>query len=70
MEYKENPIICNCMQVSLVDIEAALHEHEKLSSVEEEFQHVQERTHCSTGCGGCHDKIMDINSQMMSGHLS
>ena len=69
MEYKENPIICNCMQVSLSDIDNALHQHEKFSSVEEEFKRVQEATHCSTGCGGCHDKVMDIISQMMNGML-
>ena len=27
---------------------------------------VQKITKCSTGCGGCHDKIMDTISQIMS----
>ena len=29
------------------------------------FDEVQKITHCSTGCGGCHDKIMDAISEIM-----
>ena len=61
----ENIIICNCKQVSVADIEKALHEHEKFSDVEKAFEEVQKVTHCSTGCGGCHDKVLDVISQMM-----
>ena len=61
----ENTIICNCKQVSLADIEKALHTHEKFNSVLEAFEDVQKITHCSTGCGGCHDKIMDAISEML-----
>ena len=25
-------------------------------------------THCSTGCGGCHDKVIDIISEILMGH--
>jgi len=67
MQYKENPMICNCMQVSLADIDKALHEKTTFGAVEDEFKRVQEATHCSTGCGGCHDKVMDIISQMING---
>ena len=67
MTYTENEIICNCMQVSLNDIDKALHDHTRFEDVETEFKHVQELTHCSTGCGGCHDKIMDIISTLISG---
>ena len=49
----ENKIICNCMQVSEADIEKA-------------FEKVQMITHCSTGCGGCHDKVLDVISEMMA----
>ena len=31
------------------------------------FKGVQEVTHCSTGCGGCHQKVLDIISSIMSG---
>ena len=37
------------------------------ADVEAEFRHVQAMTQCSTGCGGCHDKIMDIISERISG---
>ena len=29
------------------------------------FKAVQEVTHCSTGCGGCHDKVLDVISEIM-----
>ena len=29
------------------------------------FEDVQNATHCSTGCGGCHQKVMDIISEIM-----
>ena len=62
---KENYMVCNCMQVSLVQIEEALHSNEKFDDVLQAFDKVQEVTHCSTGCGGCHDKVMDIISELM-----
>ena len=61
----ENKMICNCMQVSLFAIQDALHHSEKFSDVEQAFSAVQEQTHCSTGCGGCHDEIMTIISDLM-----
>lgn len=61
----ENVMVCNCKQVSVADIEKALHEHETFASVEKAFEEVQAVTHCSTGCGGCHDKVMDILSELM-----
>lgn len=67
MEYKENTLICKCKKVTLADIENALHSHQSFESVENEFKHVQDVTHCSTGCGGCHDKIMDVISSLISG---
>ena len=63
---KENYMVCNCKQVSYADIEDALHEHESFGDVLEAFKGVQEVTHCSTGCGGCHDKVMAIISEMMT----
>ncbi|HAW16629.1 MAG TPA: (2Fe-2S)-binding protein [Clostridiales bacterium] len=62
----ENYTICNCMGVTYFDVEDALHGHEDFSDVEKTFKAVQEQTHCSTGCGGCHDKIMDAISEIMS----
>ncbi len=62
----ENKIICNCMKVSVSDIEKALHEGEKFSDVEKAFEEVQMITHCSTGCGGCHGKVLDVISELMN----
>ena len=67
MEYTENEVICKCKQVTLNDIDKALHTHTSFSDVEDEFKNVQKITHCSTGCGGCYNKIMRIVSEMISG---
>lgn len=61
----ENYIICNCKQVSYKDIERALANHEKMEDVLQAFEEVQRVTHCSTGCGGCHDKVLDVISEIM-----
>lgn len=61
----ENIIICNCKQVSYKDIELALAHHNKMEDVLELFKAVQLVTHCSTGCGGCHDKVLDVISEIM-----
>ena len=61
----ENIMICNCKQVSVNDVEKALATIDKFSDVEKQFEEVQKITKCSTGCGGCHDKILDAISQIM-----
>ena len=63
----ENYIICNCKQVSYKDIERALEHHNKMEDVLEVFNDVQRITHCSMGCGGCHDKVLDVISEIMMG---
>lgn len=62
----ENYEVCHCMGVSYLDIEKVMHEKQSFSDVEDTFKSVQEVTHCSTGCGGCHDKVLDIISELMS----
>ena len=49
------------------DIVKALSGHTKLEDVMELFSAVQKLTHCSTGCGGCHDKVLDLISEIMMG---
>ena len=61
----ENYMICNCKQVSYFDVEDALHSENSFADVTKAFEHVQEVTHCSTGCGGCHDKILGVISELM-----
>ena len=38
----------------------------KFDDVLSTFQKVQDVTNCSTGCGGCHDKILDAISEIMT----
>ena len=64
---KENYIICNCKKVSYFDIADALAKHEKFDDVLEVFEDVKKVTHCSTGCGGCHDKVLDVISEILMG---
>ena len=61
----ENYMICNCKKVSFFDVENALHDNTDFASVQKAFEHVQEVTHCSTGCGGCYEKILDAISEIM-----
>ena len=58
-------MICNCKQVSYGDVDKALQQMEKFDDVLSAFEEVQKVTHCSTGCGGCHDKIMEAISEVM-----
>ena len=64
---KENYMVCNCKKVSYADIANALDEHKSFDSVLEAFEDVQKVTHCSTGCGGCHQKVLDVISEIMMG---
>ncbi len=63
----ENYTVCNCMKVSYNDIADALHSLKNFDDVLGAFKKVQDVTHCSTGCGGCHQKVLDIISEIMSG---
>lgn len=63
----ENYMVCNCMQVSYSDIASAMDTLDKFDEVLNTFKKVQEITSCSTGCGGCHQKVLDVISEIMSG---
>ena len=63
----ETYMVCNCKQVSYSDIANALDNLTKFDDVLDTFKSVQEVTHCSTGCGGCHQKVLDIISEIMNG---
>ena len=62
---KENYMVCNCKQVSYGDSEDAVHNCENFSDVLKTCEKVQQVTHCSTGCGGCHDKVLEVISEIM-----
>lgn len=62
---RTNEMICKCKQVSYSDVEGALHQMNKFEDVLNAFDEVQKVTHCSTGCGGCHDKILEAISEIL-----
>ena len=64
---RENYMVCNCEQVSYNDIADAMHNNNKFDDVLGAFEDVQKVTHCSTGCGCCHNKVLDIISELMMG---
>lgn len=64
---KENYMVCNCKQVSYADIANAMEENKNFSDVLTAFEDIQKITNCSTGCGGCHQKVLDIISGIMGG---
>ncbi len=64
---KENYTVCNCKKVTYWDILDALRDEKQFDDVLKVFDDVQKVTHCSTGCGGCHDKVLDIISEVMMG---
>ena len=62
---QENYMVCNCKQVSFADIANALDFHQNFESVLKAFEDVQKVTQCSTGCGGCYQKVLDVISEIM-----
>lgn len=63
----ENVIVCNCRGVSYNDILVALHSQKSFDDVLTTFEAVKSITNCSTGCGGCYQKVLDIISKEMMG---
>ena len=64
---QENYTVCHCKQVSYADIANAIDANKNFDSVLDAFRSVQEVTHCSTGCGGCYQKVLDLISEIMMG---
>ena len=62
---QENYTVCHCEQVSYNDIADALDKSKSFDDVLSAFEDVQRVTKCSTGCGGCHQKVLDIISEIM-----
>lgn len=61
----ENYIVCNCNQVSYFDILDEVHKHSNLDNLLDVFEDIKNTTHCSTGCGCCHQKVINIISDTM-----
>lgn len=66
----ENYTVCNCMQVTYSDICDAVVNNKKFDDVLKTFESVQKITNCSTGCGGCHQKVLALISEIMSGETA
>ena len=58
-------IICTCKKVTYGAIEDAVHGLSNLTDVLKLFDEVQKQTNCSTGCGRCHDRILDIIADLI-----
>ena len=63
---KENYIVCKCNSVSYFDILDAVHNHGNLDNLLDVFEDVKNTTHCSTGCGGCYEKVISIISDVLA----
>ncbi len=66
----ENYLVCRCNNVKYFDILNAAGEHKDLDGLLKIFDEVKNTTHCSSGCGGCYNKVLAIISEMLSGNLS
>ncbi len=66
----ENYLVCRCNNVHYFDILNAVQDHKDLTRLLSVFDEVKNTTRCSSGCGGCYNKVLTIISEMMSGSLS
>lgn len=69
-ETNENYVVCRCNNVKYFDILNAAGEHKDIDSLLKIFEEVKNTTHCSSGCGGCYNKVLAIISEMLSGSLN
>ena len=63
---KENYVVCKCNNVSYFDILDEVHKHSNIENLLDVFEDVKNTTHCSTGCGGCYDKVIAIISDSLA----
>lgn len=63
---KENYTVCFCNNVSYFDILDAIHSSDRLEKLLDVFENVKNTTHCTTGCGGCYERVMAIISDVMA----
>ncbi len=57
--------ICNCKSVTYFNILDALEKHTKVENLLDIFEDVKNTTHCSTGCGGCYERVIHVISDAM-----
>lgn len=63
---KENYVICKCNNVTYFDILDEVHKHSNIENLLDVFEDVKNTTHCSTGCGGCYEKVIDVISDALT----
>ncbi len=63
----ENYVVCRCNNVTYFDILDAIHNQNNMDQLLDVFENVKNTTKCSTGCGGCYDKVITIISHAMNG---
>ncbi len=66
----ENYTVCKCNNVSYFEIIDAVKNNGDIDSLLAIFDNVKNTTHCSTGCGGCYNKVVAIISEVLSGKLN
>ncbi|MGN0115133.1 MAG: (2Fe-2S)-binding protein [Acutalibacteraceae bacterium] len=62
-----NYIVCKCNNVSYFDILDEIHKHGSIDDLMNAFVDVKDATKCTTGCGGCYDKVIKIISDEING---
>ena len=63
---KEDYVVCKCNNVTYFDILDAVKDNASIGELLDVFENVKNTTHCSTGCGGCYEKVIAIISESMS----
>lgn len=58
-----NYLVCKCNKVSYYDILDEIHKNSSIDGLLNVFEDVKDVTRCTTGCGGCYDKVMAIISE-------
>ncbi|MGM9635880.1 MAG: (2Fe-2S)-binding protein [Candidatus Avispirillum sp.] len=59
--------MCKCNKVTYFDILDEIHRHSDIDNLLDMFEDVKDATRCSTGCGGCYNKVIDIISEEIMG---
>lgn len=64
----KNYVVCKCNNVTFFDILDEINNQTDSGELLEVFEKVKNTTRCSTGCGGCYEKVIAIISEAMSGN--
>ena len=62
----QNFTVCRCNNVSFFDILDQVHKQNNADDLLKVFESVKNTTHCSAGCGGCYDKVLNVISAAMN----